>query len=62
MLLFHHEFSKIYLDELVHPDGQRTTLTNTNKLIRFYDGCDGGKTGFTNEAGFCWLQRQNGLE
>jgi D-alanyl-D-alanine carboxypeptidase (penicillin-binding protein 5/6) len=22
-------------------------------LIRFYDGCDGGKTGFTNEAGFC---------
>ena len=49
----YYEFSKIYLDELVHPDGQRTTLTNTNKLIRFYDGCDGGKTGFTNEAGFC---------
>jgi D-alanyl-D-alanine carboxypeptidase (penicillin-binding protein 5/6) len=21
--------------------------------VRFYDGCDGGKTGFTNEAGFC---------
>ena len=28
-------------------------MTNTNKLIRQYDGCDGGKTGFTNEAGFC---------
>ena len=28
-------------------------MTNTNKLIRFYDGCDGGKTGFTNQAGFC---------
>ena len=21
--------------------------------MRFYDGCDGGKTGFTNQAGFC---------
>ena len=28
-------------------------LTNTNKLIRNYDGCDGIKTGFTNAAGFC---------
>ena len=24
-----------------------------NKLVRFYDGCDGGKTGFTNEAMHC---------
>ena len=47
------EYSSIYLDELVHPDGQKTQLTNTNKLVRFYNGCDGGKTGFTNEAGFC---------
>ena len=22
-------------------------------MVRFYDGCDGGKTGFTNQAGFC---------
>ena len=28
-------------------------LTNTNKLVRFYDGCTGLKTGFTNEAMFC---------
>jgi D-alanyl-D-alanine carboxypeptidase (penicillin-binding protein 5/6) len=28
-------------------------LRNTNKLVRFYQGCDGLKTGFTNEAGFC---------
>ena len=47
------EYSKIFLDELVHPDGQKTMLTNTNKLTKFYAGCDGGKTGFTNEAGFC---------
>ncbi len=47
------KFSNIYLDELTHPDGSKTTLINTNKLVRFYDGCDGGKTGFTNEAKFC---------
>ena len=47
------EFSKIWLEDFHHPDGRVTTMTNTNKLIRFYDGCDGGKTGFTNQAGFC---------
>lgn len=47
------EFSKVYLDEIVHPDGKKTALTNTNKLVRFYSGCDGGKTGFTNESGYC---------
>ncbi len=47
------EFSKVWLEDFVHPDGRTTTMTNTNKLIRFYDGCDGGKTGFTNQAGFC---------
>ena len=36
-----------------HPGGRVTGLTNTNKLIRFYDGCDGGKTGYTNEARSC---------
>ena len=24
-----------------------------SELVKFYNGCDGGKTGFTNEAGFC---------
>ncbi len=47
------DYAGIYLDELIHPDGQKTTLTNTNKLVRFYNGCDGGKTGYTNEAKFC---------
>ncbi len=28
-------------------------LTNTNKLIKAYPGCNGIKTGFTSEAGFC---------
>lgn len=28
-------------------------LTNTNKLIKQYEGCNGIKTGFTSEAGYC---------
>ncbi len=28
-------------------------LTNTNKLIKTYPGCNGIKTGFTSEAGYC---------
>lgn len=47
------EYSTIWLDELKHPSGRVTQLTNTNRLTRLYDGCDGIKTGSTNEAGFC---------
>lgn len=47
------DFSSIYLDELIHPDGQKTLLTNTNKLVKFYNGCDGGKTGYTSESKYC---------
>ena len=47
------DYSTIWLDEVDHGDGRRTQLTNTNKLTRLYDGCDGGKTGSTDEAGFC---------
>ena len=57
MAMFSHplyyDFSKIWLDNVDHGDGRITQLTNTNKLIRLYDGCDGGKTGSTNEAGYC---------
>ena len=28
-------------------------LSNTNKMVRFYDGCTGLKTGFTDGAGYC---------
>lgn len=49
----YHKYSTIWMDELVHPSGRKTELVNTNRLIRYYDGCDGGKTGSTNEAGCC---------
>ena len=29
------------------------TLTNTNRLVRYYDGCNGLKTGSTDKAGYC---------
>ncbi|MGN0795696.1 MAG: D-alanyl-D-alanine carboxypeptidase family protein [Christensenellales bacterium] len=47
------KFSQVWLKDFEHQSGRKTTMTNTNKLVRFYKGCDGGKTGFTNEAGFC---------
>lgn len=50
-LYFH--YSSVWLDEVDHGDGRVTQLTNTNKLTRLYDGCDGGKTGSTKEAGCC---------
>jgi D-alanyl-D-alanine carboxypeptidase (penicillin-binding protein 5/6) len=51
------------MDELVHPSGRVTGLVNTNRLIRYYDGCDGGKTGSTNEAGccLCATAKRNGM-
>ena len=47
------KYSKIYLDEIEHNGGRKTTITTTNHLVRFYNGCDGGKTGYTSESGFC---------
>lgn len=28
-------------------------LTNTNRLVRYYEGCTGLKTGYTDKAGYC---------
>lgn len=47
------ECAKVWMEDFVHPSGRITGMTNTNKLIRFYDGCDGGKTGYTSEAQHC---------
>ena len=47
------EYSSIWMDEIVHKGGRVTQLVNTNRLIRFYKGADGVKTGSTNEAKYC---------
>ncbi len=44
------KWSSIWLDDM--RDGQ-TMLKNTNNLVRFYEGCDGIKTGYTKEAMHC---------
>lgn len=49
----YHKYSSIWMDTLIHPSGRKTELVNTNKLIKYFDGCDGGKTGSTSEAGYC---------
>ena len=49
----YYTFSTIWMDEITHPGGRKTQLTNTNRLVRFYPGCDGYKTGSTNEARYC---------
>ena len=47
------KYSTVWMDTLTHPGGRITDLTNTNRLVRFYQGCDGFKTGSTNEARYC---------
>lgn len=44
------EFTSVWMDTL--RDG-KTELVNTNKLVRFYKGCTGLKTGTTDGAGSC---------
>lgn len=44
------EFTTIWMDSVRNGQFQ---LANTNKLIRFYDGATGLKTGFTASARFC---------
>ena len=44
------EYTTIWMDTV--RNGQ-FGLANTNKLVRFFDGCDGIKTGYTSEAGHC---------
>lgn len=46
-------YAALWMDTLTHPSGRVTDLTNTNRLVRFYEGCDGFKTGSTNEAKYC---------
>lgn len=46
-------FSSIYEDYLREDTANKFWLVNTNKLIHFYDGADGLKTGHTDDAGYC---------
>ncbi|MGM8214030.1 D-alanyl-D-alanine carboxypeptidase family protein [Bacillaceae bacterium W0354] len=47
------DYTKIYEDYLRKGTDNEFWLVNTNKLVKFYQGVDGLKTGFTNEAKYC---------
>lgn len=55
------EYTTIWMDSL--RDG-KSELTNTNKLVRFYEGATGLKTGFTSRAKYCLsaTAERNGIE
>lgn len=44
------DYSRVWQDSIRNGE---FVLTNTNRLVRYYDGCTGLKTGSTDKAGFC---------
>lgn len=60
------EYSSIWMDTIMHHTNRGDSefgLTNTNKLIRGYEGCVGLKTGSTSKAKYCVsaVAKRNGL-
>lgn len=50
------DYSTVWMDEITHTTKKGNTqfgLTNTNKLVRSYDGITGLKTGSTSKAKYC---------
>lgn len=47
------EYTGIYEDYLRKGTSKEFWLVNTNKLVRFFKGVDGLKTGYTDTAGYC---------
>ena len=47
------KYTSVYEEYLKKSDGSQLWLVNTNKLVRFYKGVDGLKTGYTKNAGYC---------
>lgn len=56
-------FSSVYEDYLRENTEEKFWLVNTNKLVHFYEGADGLKTGHTDNAGYCLAAtaKRNGL-
>ncbi len=47
------KYTSLYESYLRENTNRRLWLVNTNKLVRFYEGVDGLKTGYTTSAGYC---------
>ena len=46
-------------EEYITVSGENHWLVNTNKLVKFYKGIDGLKTGYTDKAGYCLTATMN---
>ncbi|BBF42135.1 D-alanyl-D-alanine carboxypeptidase [Lachnospiraceae bacterium KM106-2] len=60
------DYSTVWMDKFTHVTKKGETefgLTNTNKLVRFYDGITGLKTGSTSKAKYCLsaTAKRNGM-
>lgn len=60
------DYSSVWMETITHHTNRGESefgLTNTNKLIRGYDGCVGLKTGSTSKAKYCVsaVAKRNGL-
>ena len=53
------EFSGLYEDYIRQDTESPFWLVNTNKLLKYVDGVDGLKTGYTQEAGYCLTATAN---
>lgn len=47
------KYTGTYMETISEGRKSPIELVNHNKLVRFFNGCDGLKTGFTNEAKYC---------
>lgn len=47
------KYTGTYMETISEGRKSPIDLVNHNKLVRFFKGCDGLKTGFTNEAKYC---------
>ncbi len=47
------KYTGTYMETISEGRKSPIELVNHNKLVRFFDGCDGLKTGYTEEAKYC---------
>ena len=47
------QYSSVWMDTFVHTGGRETEMTNSNKLIKQLQNCDGMMTGSSKKAGYC---------
>ncbi|MDE5549508.1 MAG: D-alanyl-D-alanine carboxypeptidase [Clostridia bacterium] len=60
----YYEYASVWMEDYTHPSGRVTQFVNTNKLLKQYNGCIGGKTGYTDAAGHCLsaCAQRNGMK